>query len=208
MSFSRFARKPAPAASRDTVRTALAEVRAIYADLDNRPASSAPARASRSAASSSARASCPASRAAKPLLAAHALRATGRKTPADLRQRRVPHARRPDRQMPHLRGPPLRLPHAFLPRRRWTPTPAATCSTSSAVWKPSTPPSASTTAPSLSSPPLSLPLLEGLDSHPLRHVPFGSTFVRASAVHRVPVVDYPPVPIRLTRASPLCSRPW
>ena len=37
MSMSRYARKPAPAASRDTQRAAMAEVRAVYADLDRQP---------------------------------------------------------------------------------------------------------------------------------------------------------------------------
>ena len=34
---SRYARKPPPAASRDVRRAAMAEVRAVYADLDQRP---------------------------------------------------------------------------------------------------------------------------------------------------------------------------
>ncbi len=37
MSMSRYARKPAPVASREARRVAMAEVRAVYADLEKRP---------------------------------------------------------------------------------------------------------------------------------------------------------------------------
>ena len=80
MSFSRFARKPAPAASREDVRAALAEVRAVYAELDKRPVERACTRLT---------ACCqfkltglmPSVTRGEALLAAHALRATGRKAP-------------------------------------------------------------------------------------------------------------------------------
>ena len=78
MSFSRFARKPAPAASREQVRTALADVRAVYADLDRRPV----------VRTCTMLTECcqfkrtglmPSVTRGEALLAAHALRATGRK---------------------------------------------------------------------------------------------------------------------------------
>ena len=80
MSFSRFARKPAPAASRETVRAALAEVRAIYADLDQRPVERACTRLTECC-QFKRTGLIPSVTRGEALLAAQALRATGRKAP-------------------------------------------------------------------------------------------------------------------------------
>ena len=78
MSFSRFARKPAPAPSRDAIRAALAEVRAIYADLDQRPVERACTRLTECC-QFKRTGLMPSVTRGEALLAAQALRATGRK---------------------------------------------------------------------------------------------------------------------------------
>ncbi len=77
---SRFARKPAPAASRDAVRAALAEVRAVYADLDRRPVERACTRLTECC-QFKRTGLTPSVTRGEALLAAQALRATGRKQP-------------------------------------------------------------------------------------------------------------------------------
>ena len=78
MSMSRYARKPAPAASRDAVRAALAEVRAVYAEVDARPAQRACTRLTECC-QFKRTGLMPSVTRGEALLTAQALRATGRK---------------------------------------------------------------------------------------------------------------------------------
>lgn len=75
---SRYARKPAPAASREAIRAALAEVRAIYADLDKRPVERACTRLTECC-QFKRTGLMPSVTRGEALLAVQALRATGRK---------------------------------------------------------------------------------------------------------------------------------
>ncbi len=77
---SRYARKPAPAASREAVRAALAEVRAVYADLDRRPVARACTRLTECC-QFKRTGLMPSVTRGEALLAAQAVRATGRKAP-------------------------------------------------------------------------------------------------------------------------------
>lgn len=80
MSMSRYARKPAPAASRDAVRSALAEVRAVYADLEQRPVERACTRLTECC-QFKRTGLVPSVTRGETLLALQALRSTGRKQP-------------------------------------------------------------------------------------------------------------------------------
>ena len=75
---SRYARKPPPAANRDVVRTALAEVRAVYAELDRRPLDRQCTRLTECC-QFKRTGLTPSTTRGEALLAVHALRATGRK---------------------------------------------------------------------------------------------------------------------------------
>ena len=78
MSMSRFARKPAPAASRDQIRAALVDVRTVYADLDRRPVQRACTMLTECC-QFKRTGLMPSVTRGEALLAAHAWRATGRK---------------------------------------------------------------------------------------------------------------------------------
>ena len=78
MSMSRYARKPAPAASRDAVRAALAKVRAVYAEVDARPVQRACTRLTECC-QFQRTGLMPSVTRGEALLAVQALRATGRK---------------------------------------------------------------------------------------------------------------------------------
>ena len=75
---SRYARKPPPAASREAVREALAEVRAVYAELDRRPVERQCTRLTECC-QFKRTGLVPSMTHGEALLAAQALRATGRK---------------------------------------------------------------------------------------------------------------------------------
>ena len=77
---SRYARKPPPAASRDAVRAALAEVRAVYAELDRRPMDRQCTRLTECC-QFKRTGLTPSTTRGEALLAVAALRATGRKAP-------------------------------------------------------------------------------------------------------------------------------
>ena len=77
---SRYARKPPPAASRDAIRAALAEVRAVYAELDRRPVERNCTRLTQCC-QFKRTGLVPSLTRGEALLATQALRATGRKAP-------------------------------------------------------------------------------------------------------------------------------
>ena len=77
---SRYARKPPPAASRDAQRAAMAEVRAVYAELDRRPMDRQCTRLTECC-QFKRTGLMPSTTRGEALVAVQALRATGRKTP-------------------------------------------------------------------------------------------------------------------------------
>ena len=86
---SRYARKPPPAANRDAVRAAMAEVRAVYAELDRRPMDRQCTRLTECC-QFKRTGLTPSTTRGEALVAAQALRATGRKAPPPARDGACP----------------------------------------------------------------------------------------------------------------------